>query len=594
MFAGTMIAPGIAFGPALVWTPAVEPVPREHIPATAVVDECQRLEHAVRRVRRELDEIALRVAVSVGESVAAVFRAHQAMLEDPGFFAAIRLRIVEEHLTALSAVFTTVEEYAAKIAAAGNSYLSARAEDVQDLGNRVLTHLRKEGPHSGPRLESDCVLVAENLAAADVVSLERQHLLALVMVQGGASSHAAILASTLGVPVVGAVPQLTGHVRDGDTVIVDGNHGHIIVRPTALALREYRTRRGLFDQFCGELAELKEAPAVTPDGRAVRLTANIGLAEEVPYALAQGCEGVGLVRTELFYLAQNQPPDEEEQYQFYSAIVKAMAPRPVTFRTFDLGGDKTAMGSMVLEANPMLGCRGIRLLAERHELFVSQIRALLRASCHSPVEIMFPLITSLTEFQDTLRVVEQVKRQMRAQRILFDERVRFGCMIETPAAATIPDILAAEAEFFSIGSNDLIQYTLAADRTNPRVAHMYEPLHLAILRMMRSIIRAAHRRNRLVCLCGEMAADPIYTIILLGLGVDELSMNPVMIPAIKQIIRGVSWAEARELARGVLRERRAKDVQTYLERMMARRFPKVMSIYGHQEETAASRGAIPS
>ena len=336
-----------------------------------------------------------------------------------------------------------------------------------------------------------------------------------------------------------------------------------------------------------ELAGLKDTPAVTRDGHVVRLTANIGLAEEVPYALAQGCEGIGLVRTELFYLAQSEPPDEDEQCQFYTGIVKAMAPRPVTFRTLDLGGDKTTMRPMVAEANPMLGCRGIRLLSERRELFVTQMRALLRASCHGPIEIMFPLITSLTEFQDTLRVVDQVKRQLRARRQLFDERVRFGCMIETPAAATIPDLLATEVEFFSIGSNDLIQYTLAADRTNPRVAHIYEPLHLAVLRMMRSIIRAAHRQHRPVCLCGEMAADPIYTIILLGLGVDELSMNPVMIPAIKQVIRGVSWAEARELARGVLRERRAKDVQTYLERMMANRFPQVMSIYGHREEASA-------
>jgi phosphotransferase system enzyme I (PtsI) len=594
MFSGTMIAPGIAFGPALLWTPAVEPVPPQQVTATAVASECQQLEHAVRRVRRELDEIALRVKVSVGESATAVFRAHRVMLDDPTFLAAIRTRIVEQHLTAQSAVFATVQEQAQRLVATGNDYLAARAEDIHDLGYRVLTHLRKESPRCGPRLESDCVLVAENLAAADVVSLDREHLLALVMIQGSVASHAAILASTLGVPVVGGVPQLTGHIRSGDTIIVDGNHGHIVVNPGDLALREYHTRRVLFDQFCGELAGLKDTPAVTPDGHIVRLTANIGLAEEIPYALAQGCEGVGLLRTELFYLKQNEPPDEDQQYEFYAAIVKAMAPRPVTFRTFDLGADKVALGPMVPEANPMLGCRGIRLLAEGHELFVSQMRALLRASCHGPVEIMFPLITSLTEFQDTLRVVEQVKRQMRAQRLLFDDGVRFGCMIETPAAATIPDLLATEVEFFSIGSNDLIQYTLAADRTNPRVAHMYEPLHLAVLRMMRSIIRAAHRRRRRVSLCGEMAADPIYTIILLGLGIDELSMNPVMIPAIKQVIRGVSWAEARELARGVLRERRAKDVQSYLEKMMANRFPKVMSIYGHQEQASASPGPIRS
>lgn len=581
MFSGTMIAPGIAFGPAFVWAPTVDPVDVRRVPPAAVTIEYQRLEHARRRVHRALEEVALRVAASVGESAAAIFRAHRAILDDPTFLDAIHRRIVEDCFTADSAVFVTADECARRIRAVGDGYLAARAEDVEDVGGRLLTHLRKEGPRRGPRLDGDCVVIAANLSAADVVALDRAHLLALVMLHSGATSHAAILASTLGVPVVVGVPQLSGHVRTGDVVVVDGNHGHIVVRPTELALREYRTRRALFEELCGELAGLKDAPAVTPDGRVVRLTANIGLAEEVPPALAQGCEGIGLVRTELFALAQGRWPDEEEQYRFYAAIVDAMAPFPVTFRTFDLGGDKVGIDPFGPEANPMLGCRGIRILSERRDLFVTQIRALLRASSHGPVHIVLPLVTSLTEFQDTRRIVEQVKAQMRARGLLFDESVPLGCMIETPAAATIPDILASEAEFFSIGSNDLIQYTLAADRTNPRVAYMYEPLHLAVLRMMRLIIRAAHRRRRRVRLCGEMAADPIYAIILMGLGVDELSVNPVMIPAIKQVIRGVSWAEAREVARGVLRERRAKDVQAYLERMMAHRFPRVMSMYGH-------------
>jgi phosphotransferase system enzyme I (PtsI) len=586
LFTGTMIAPGIAVGPALVWAPAEEPVRRERVSASAVPAECRRLEHALRRARRELEEIALRVEVTVGKSAAAIFTAHAQLLEDAHLRRSILRLIEEERWTAESAVFATIEEHAQRIASFGNSYLAARAEDLNDIGRRLLTHLRKDGPRQVPSLSGDRVLIAENLAAADVVALDRQHLLGLVMMQSGATSHAALLASTLGVPVVGGIPQLSGRVRSGELVIVDGNHGHVLVNPTDLALREYRTRRDIFDRFCGELAGLRGVPAITPDGRAVRLNANVGLAEEVPRALAQGAEGIGLLRTEYFYLAHSQPPSEEEQYQFYAGVVKAMAPRPVTFRTFDLGGDKTAVVPVGPEVNPMLGCRGIRLLLERRDLFVSQIRALLRASRHGPTRIMFPLVTSLTEFQDTMHVVQEAKQQLRAQGMAFDEAVPFGCMIETPAAATIPDILTAEVEFFSIGSNDLIQYTLAADRTNPRVASIYEPLHLAVLRMMRTIIRAGRRRKRSVSLCGEMAADPIYTIILLGLGVDELSMNPVMIPAIKQIIRGVTWAEAREVARGVLRERRAKDVQSFLEKIMSSRFPQMMSIYGHEEAEA--------
>jgi phosphotransferase system enzyme I (PtsI) len=586
LFSGTMIAPGIAFGPAAVWTPADEPVQRRKISAASVPAERQRFEHALRRARHELQEIALRVAVSAGRSAAAIFAAHGMLLEDSQLLTPIRRLIEEEHWTAETAVFDTIEEHVRRIAAFDNSYLAARSEDLSDLSRRLLTHLRQEGPRQGPCLPGPRVLVAENLSAADVVSLDRRHLLGLVMAQSGATSHAALLASTLGVPVVGGVPQLSGKVQSGDTVIIDGNHGHVLVNPTDLALREYRTRRDIFDRFCGELAGLRDVPAVTPDGRMVRLKANVGLAEEVPQALAQGAEGIGLLRTEYFYLSHGHPPSEDEQYEFYASVVRAMAPRPVTFRTFDLGGDKTAVVPVSPEANPMLGCRGVRLLLERRDLFLGQVRALLRASCHGPVRVMFPLITSLTEFQDTMHVVDEARGQLRAETVPFDEGVPFGCMVETPAAATIPDILATEAQFFSIGSNDLIQYTLAADRTNPRVASIYEPLHLAVLRMMRRIILAARRQKRTVGLCGEMAADPIYTIILLGLGVDELSMNPVMIPAIKRIIRGVSYAEAREVAHGVLRERRAKDVQSYLEKMTSSRFPQVMSIYGHEDSEA--------
>jgi len=583
IFTGTMIAPGIASGPAMLWTPAREPVTPRDIPVESIRAEKERLDHALRRARRELEEIALRVEVTAGKSASAIFLAHRQILDEPGLVANFRRRIEADHMAAESAVFITMDEYARHIAGLGNRYVASRADDFTDLGRRLIAHLRKEGPRDVPHVTTPSVLVVENLAAADVIALDRANLLALVMMQSGATSRAALLAATLGVPVVGGVPQLAGQLHDGDTVIVDGNHGHILVNPSELALREYSIRQEIFHRFRGELAGLREAPAQTLDGRRVRLSANIGLAEEVPHALAHGAEGIGLLRTEYFFLSHSQPPSEEEQCRFYAGIVSAVAPHRVTFRTFDLGADKMAGVPASPEANPMLGCRGVRVLLEHRDEFMTQMRALLRASAHGPIRVMFPLVTSLTEFQDTMCVVSQVKQGLRADCVTFDDRVPFGCMMETPAAATIPDILATEVEFFSIGSNDLIQYTLAADRTNPRVTYIYEPLHLAVLRMMRTIIRAGHHRNRSVGLCGEMASDPIYTIILLGLGVDELSVNPAMVPAIKQIIRGVTSDEAREVARGVLRERRAKDVQSYLEKMMASRFPQMMSVYGRSE-----------
>jgi phosphotransferase system enzyme I (PtsI) len=587
VFVGTAVTPGIAVGPALVWAAGVTAVPRRRVAPGGAPRQRARLEQALHRVGLELDELAARVAASVGDSAAAVFRAHRLFLVDPQFLASIRRGIEEERFSADSAVAATTRAFARRVARASNPYVAARADDIRDVGTRLLTHLRRADRRRGPTLERPSVLVADTLSAAEVVSLNRKLVLALIMSGTGATSHAALLASTLGVPVVCAVPELAGCVESGDTVVVDGTHGHVLVDPPELAQREYRTRQALFARFAGRLAGLRDAPAVTPDGRTIRLTANIALAEEVPHALAHGAAGIGLLRTEYFYASQTSPPGEDEQYRFYAQVAESVAPRPVTFRTFDFGGDKPANDPRPAGANPMLGCRGIRLLAEQPDVFETQLRALLRASRHGSIRVMFPMITSLTEFQQTLRVVRDVEGALRAERVAFDESIPFGCMVETPAAATIPDILATEAAFLSIGSNDLIQYALATDRTNPRVAHIYEPLHLAVLRMMRAIIRAARRRGRPVSLCGEMAADPIYTIILLGLGVDELSMNPAMIPAIKQIVRGVPWAEARAIARGVLRERRARDVQAYLERTMVDRFPEMMSAYGYSTESGS-------
>jgi len=580
IYTGTMIAPGIAWGPALVWAPTEAPPPQRTISPEAIPTEKERFEQALRRARRELEEIAVRVSGTVGKSSAAIFTAYVRILEDPTLVAAVSSRIETEHQSAGCAVWSAFDEYIQRLAGLNNSYLATRVEDLADLRRRLLTHLRKDGGRQVPSLPEPAILIAETLSAADVIALERRNLLALVLIQSGVSSHAALLAATFGVPVVSRVPELLGRVVSGETVVVDGTHGHVVLDPTPLALREYRTRRDTFEHFAGELAGLHDLPAVTPCGRTVRLTANVGLAQEVPYALAQGAEGIGLLRTEYFYLAHGQPPTEEEQYQFYKGVVEAMKPRPVTFRLFDLGGDKVAVEPPIAETNPMLGARGIRLLLEFRDLFAGQVRALLRASCHGPVRIMFPLITSLTEFQRAMGAVQEVKDDLRRQGVAFDPAVPFGCMVETPAAALVADILAEEVAFFSIGSNDLIQYTLAADRTNPRVAGLYEPLHLAVLRMLQTITRAGRERNRPVSLCGEMAADPIYVLILLGLGVNELSMNPAMIPAIKQIIRKITWAEAREVAEGVLRERRARDVQTFLEKMMSKRFPELMSIYG--------------
>ena len=556
MFKCTMIARGIACGPAVIWATAGESIRRQQVSLPSVPAEIQRFDLARRRARRELAEIAScprprsetrppRSSRHMGDCSTTRNSSSRSCEESESSKWAPRWRSTRQSKSSrgdsLRSV-TAVWPHGGRLRRTGRSVAEASPQ---------------RGPQASPLpLQSQCAH-RQPLGAADIIALDRNNLLALAMIENGPTSHAALLASALGVPVVAGVAQLSGRVRDGDTVIVDANHGYILVNPSALAIQEYRIRREIFDRFSTELAELRDVPAVTPDGRVIHLGANVGLLEEVPVRPhARGREPRPAPNRVLLPV-HGEPPTEQEQYDFYAAVVRSIAPRRVTFRTFDLGGDKSPSASSAAEANPMLGCRGIRLLLECGDLLVSQIRALLRASHYGPIRIMFPLITSLTEFQETMLIVRQIEQQLRDEGVPFDNRVPYGCMIETPAAATIADILASEVEFLSIGSNDLIQYTLAADRTNLRVAHIYEPLHLAVLRTMRTIIRAAHRRSRTVSLCGEMAADPIYSIILLGMGVDELSMSPVMIPAIKKIIRGVTWAEA-DVARGVLREQRAK------------------------------------
>jgi phosphoenolpyruvate-protein phosphotransferase len=445
-----------------------------------------------------------------------------------------------------------------------DGYLRDRAVDLKDVSLRILRNLLGVAEPERP-LEKDSVLVAEELTLSDLALIEHDHLLGIVLATGGVTSHATILAKSFEIPTVVGVEHLSESVHEGDNLIVDGNSGVVYVNPPVDVAREYDRLDREYRAFNRELGSLKSVPAETTDGRRVSLYANIGLVADLHFAHRHGAEGIGLYRTEFPFLTYREFPDEEEQYQLYARVVRAMEGRPVTIRTLDVGADKYP-GYMQLprEENPFLGWRSIRISLEMPELFKVQLRAVLRAATHGRVRVMFPMISGLEDIRRAKELLEEAKDELRREGRDFDAAVPVGIMIEVPSAVALANHLIREVDFFSIGTNDLIQYLLAVDRNNSRVAPLYEPLHPAVLSAVHEAVQAAKGAGKWVGMCGEMAADPLCTVALLGLGLDDFSMGPFFIPVIKRIIRSVSYAEARNITRDVLTMASVKEVKGHL------------------------------
>jgi len=542
---GIAAAPGLAAGPAAVWRDQTVTVPRSTGRQPAV--ETARLTAARAAARDEIRRLRAKVAAEAGQAEAAIFDAHEMFLDDAALLQQAQQSIATS-MNAEAAWTDAIEFFAAQLEQLPDPTLRARAADVRDVGGRVLEHLLGRRT-AGLQLDAPSIVVARDLAPSQIASLPVARVLAFCTAEGGPTSHTAILAKAWGKPAVVGLGKAVLELADGTLVQVDGARGEVVIDPDEQTARAFSQRRAAAERQAVSERSAAADPATTRDHRRMEVVANIGAVEEAAIALEYGAEGVGLLRTEFLYLNRRTAPTEEDHLAVYTAILRAMGSRPVVARTMDIGGDKPVPYlDLPKESNPFLGWRAIRISLQRTELFAVQLRALLRASPGHDLRIMFPMIASPEELRAAKAELERARRDVASAGHPVATSLQVGMMVEVPSAAVLADQFAREADFFSIGTNDLTQYTLAADRTNERVAYLSDACHPAVLRQIKSVVQAAHAAGRWVGVCGELAGDPEAVPLLLGLDLDELSMAPVAIPAAKASIRRWSWAAAQQLA----------------------------------------------
>jgi len=576
VFRGIGVSPGIAVGKALVIEVRRPRVKRDPVDPAQVPFELSRLQRGLEISCRQILEIQERVAKEIGPQYARIFDAHLLILEDRWLVEQAGAIIQTQRVNAEYAVQEVLEPVRQALSRVEDGYLRERRTDLDDVGDRLLRNLLgQRGSLHVEGMRGEAVLFAHDLSPSDTAQLQRDAVVGFVTETGGRTSHSAIMARSLELPAVVGVEEVCAHVRDHETVILDGTEGLVILAPDRETLTRYHARKQHLEYVGRALHKLGGLPAETQDGYRVRVTANLEFPAELPAVRAHGAEGVGLYRTEFLYLNRPELPTEEEHFAVYRAVAAEMHPRPTVIRTLDFGGDKLASAiQLAAEENPSLGLRAIRLCLHRPDMFRTQLRAILRASAFGTLRIMYPMISGVAELRAANVILEDVKAELRCQGIAFDPEIQVGAMIEIPSAAVTADLLAREVDFFSVGTNDLIQYALAIDRINEQVAYLYEPLHPAVLRMLRGVVSAAHNEGIWISMCGEMASDPLHGLLLVGLGFDELSMTPGAIPLMKRIIRSVTYGQAAEVAQCVFGCATAQEVERLLLQEMRARFPE--------------------
>jgi phosphotransferase system enzyme I (PtsI) len=575
-FQGIGASPGVAVGLAFVLDNRKVRTPKVKLTADEVEPEVMRFKTAIALSDRQLEDIKDRLAGTDGAEHALILEAHRLMLQDPMFIVEVTRLVREDFINAEWAVRRVGRRLRHQFDNLEDEYFRERRSDIEFVADRLVRNLLGEVVDEDFEAPSGSIVVAHDISPADAAMLLRRGAVgAFVTDLGGQTSHTAIVARAREVPAVVGLGKASDAIRTGDMVAVDGRRGFVLVNPSETQLALFRET--MRQQVASEVNALKTAvlPSITTDGHRVVLNGNMEFSEEIPSLLAHGAEGIGLYRTEFLFLDRTTAPTEEEHYASYKQVLQAMNGRPVTIRTLDLGGDKVPGKKAEKETNPAMGLRAIRYCLSHREMFRVQLRALLRASAHGNLRIMFPLVSGLSELREARSELEACRSELSRQGVSMGKRTPVGIMVETPSAAWIADRLAQEADFFSIGTNDLIQYSLAIDRQNRDVAYLYRPLHLAILRSVEAIVRAGKAANIPVAMCGEMAGDPNLTLMLLGLGLDELSMTAGQVPSVKRIVRAVSYGDSKKVVHEAMQLTTAEEIERFVKLEMDRRFSAI-------------------
>lgn len=563
MYKGIPASSGIAICPALVLPKKQFQLEKRTIQDVAA--EKDRFHQALAATKTRIDGFIEAARAQEQTESAQIFKAHRLFLEDPELISRVENQITQEKVNAEFALETTVNFYLDILAKSNNAYFRERATDLRDVANHILQFLAGNGPQI-PQIKEDCIIVTDELTPSDTALLPLDKVQGFVTEVGGPTSHTAIIARSLELPAVVGVKKITPSVQSGDLIIIDGEQGLVLVNPDPDTVEGYRQRQEAFLRQKKELFSLKGLAARTKNGQTIKLLANIGGPWELPKALEYGADGIGLYRTEYLFLNRETLPTEEEQFQAYKEVLAKMEGKPVVIRTIDIGGDKNMPAlNLEPEMNPFLGCRGIRLCLKNKALFTTQLRALYRASVHGQLKIMFPMISSLEEFRAAVKCAEEVRAELIAEGHPVSSHVPIGIMVEVPSAAILTDLFAKEVDFISIGTNDLIQYTLAVDRMNEQISSLYTPFHPAVLRLIKMVIDQARKGRIEVSMCGEMAGDPRFTSLLIGLGLESFSMSPSALLAVKKQIRALKNSTAKALAKKVLALSTAEQIRAALE-----------------------------
>ncbi len=575
---GIPASPGFAISKIFVLSGDNVRVEEKSISENNVQQEIDRFNNALNKAKHELNNLYEKALSSVGENQAIIFETHKLMLEDELIVGETKKIIHKEKWNAEYSFFQVMEQFEKSLAKIDNDYLNERAADIRDVKKRVINILQGSSKSISSMFKEPCIIISKELTPSDTINLDHNKVLGFATDFGGRTSHAAIMARSLKVPSVVGLHQACQQVESGDTVIVDGIEGLLIIHPTDKTIKKYEQISTDYIKFEEKLTHVTNLPALTKDAKSIELSANIEFAQEAKSVRKMGAYGVGLYRTEYLYIARETPPSEEEQFEEYSEIVKKLNGQPIIIRTFDLGGDKLPTSfKLPKEENPFLGLRGIRLYRDEFKiLFKTQLRAIFRASVFGEIRILFPMIACVSEMRYCHNVIEEVKAELKREGKSFADMIPVGAMIEVPSAAVIADLIAEECDFLSIGTNDLIQYSLAVDRGNEHIAYLYQQFNPAILRIIKDIIQKGHEKGVWVGMCGEMASDPYATMILIGLGIDELSVSPVSLLLIKEIIRRVDYTECENLAERALSYSTSLEIDHYLKSILKKKFKDLL------------------